>query len=38
MSFPDLNWGDLLMGVVGAIIGWLSNIFRPAPGTTKTKR
>lgn len=26
MTWPDWNWGDLVMGILGGILGWLAKI------------
>lgn len=26
MAWPDMGWGDLLVGVLGAVVGWLARL------------
>lgn len=33
----DWNWGDLITGLIGLILGWLTNILKPAPGTQRKR-
>lgn len=33
MNLIDWNWGDLITGLVGLILGWLTGIFGPGKKT-----
>lgn len=35
MMYIDWQWQDLVVSVISLVLGWLANVFRPAPGTMK---
>ena len=32
MQWPDMGWGDLVVGLLGALVGWLARLVQKLPG------
>lgn len=35
MQWPDMGWSDLVVGVLGAVVGWLARLIQNLMGGTK---